>query len=237
MTKSELDKHFSPFDLLRLENYANNMLDYHVIVDLMPRIAELYFRGKLEGVKLQTVQKAVMIAIGCQRRLLEDVAKDVGLGDGQVLAMFVKLVRKVSSYLRSITEEGVASTIPAVEAPEESGPIDGKAISKALEEELVQAGADEAEERGEREEEREAKRALIDSLPLERYQIGGEGMEWEEAEKAVGKGLKSGGTVAVKTGKGAEKKRKAGEALGEAQRELAGDGGKKSKKGEKKGKR
>lgn len=234
MTKDVLDQHFSPFDLKRLEGYANNMLDYHVIVDLMPRIAELYFRGKLEGVKLQAVQRAVLIAIGCQRRLLEDVASDVGLGDGQVLAMFVKVVRKVASYLSNIAEEGVASTIPTAEEVDEQKPIDGKAISKALEDELVQAGAEEAEER----EEREAKRALIDSLPLERYQIGeGADMGWEEAEKAVGKGLKSGGTVAVKTGKGAEKKRKAGEALEEAQRELTGDSGKKSKKGDKKGKR
>lgn len=234
MTKRDLDQHFSPFDLKRLEGYANNMLDYHVIVDLMPRIAELYFRGKLEGVKLQAVQKAVLIAIGCQRRLLEDVASDVGLGDGQVLAMFVKVVRKVASYLSRIAEESVASTLPAVEEVDEQKPIDGEAVSKALAEELVEAGAEEAEER----EEREAKRALIDSLPLDRYQIrDGADMGWEEAEKAVGKGLKSGATVAVKTGKGAEKKRKAGEALGEAQRELNGDSGKKSKKGEKKGKR
>ena len=41
------------------------MLDYHVILDLVPRIAALYFSGPLRAhVKLSGVQAALLLAIG-----------------------------------------------------------------------------------------------------------------------------------------------------------------------------
>jgi len=45
VTKSDLDHDFSPYDLKRLDSYAKNMLDYHVIVDLVPTIAMHVFLG------------------------------------------------------------------------------------------------------------------------------------------------------------------------------------------------
>jgi len=45
VTKSDLDHDFSPYDLKRLHSYAQNMLDYHVIVDLVPTIAMHVFLG------------------------------------------------------------------------------------------------------------------------------------------------------------------------------------------------
>lgn len=64
----------SPFDSKRLESYANNMLDYHVILDLMPIVAGLYFLRRLgEDVKLTAVQSAILLAVGLQRKSVEDV--------------------------------------------------------------------------------------------------------------------------------------------------------------------
>jgi len=52
----------SPFDLKRLESYANNMLDYHVVLDLLPVVASLYFEGRLGGdVKLSAVQASILL--------------------------------------------------------------------------------------------------------------------------------------------------------------------------------
>jgi N-acetyltransferase 10 len=65
---------FSPFDLKRLESYANNALDYHVILDLMPVVAGLYFQTRLGGeVKLTAIQSAILLAVGLQRKSVEDV--------------------------------------------------------------------------------------------------------------------------------------------------------------------
>ena len=69
----------TPFDLKRLESYANNMLDYHVILDLMPTVANLYFQKKLgsqdgEGpMRLTAVQSSILLALGLQRKSLEDL--------------------------------------------------------------------------------------------------------------------------------------------------------------------
>lgn len=70
----ELSILFTPFDLKRLESYANNMLDYHVILDLMPTVAGLYFQKRLgEEVRLTAVQSAILLAVGLQRKSVEEV--------------------------------------------------------------------------------------------------------------------------------------------------------------------
>lgn len=71
---SELSILLTPFDLKRLESYANNMLDYHVILDLLPTIASLYFQRRLgDDVRLSAVQSSILLALGLQRKSIEEV--------------------------------------------------------------------------------------------------------------------------------------------------------------------
>lgn len=71
---SELSFLLTPFDVKRLESYANNMLDYHVILDLLPTIASLFFEKRLgEEVHLSAVQSSILLALGLQRKSFEDV--------------------------------------------------------------------------------------------------------------------------------------------------------------------
>lgn len=66
----------TPFDLKRLEAYGNNILDYHVILDLMPVIANLFFQRRLDGkeaIHLSAVQSAILLGMGLQRKNVEDV--------------------------------------------------------------------------------------------------------------------------------------------------------------------
>ena len=64
----------TPFDLKRMESYANNMLDYHVILDLLPTAANLYFEKRLGSeVRLSAVQSSILLAIGLQRKTIEEV--------------------------------------------------------------------------------------------------------------------------------------------------------------------
>ena len=79
LTKSDLDPLFSPFDLKRLDKYADQMVDYHLILDLLPSIATLYFTRRLEpGVNLSRVQQSILLGIGLQRKSLEDLEKELG---------------------------------------------------------------------------------------------------------------------------------------------------------------
>ena len=71
---AELSILLTPFDLKRLESYANNMLDYHVVLDLLPIIASLFFEKRLgDEVRLSAVQSSILLALGLQRKTVEEV--------------------------------------------------------------------------------------------------------------------------------------------------------------------
>ncbi len=184
LSVGELESAFSPFDLARLDSYANNMLDYHVILDLLPQIALFYFTGRLKpAVSLSGVQQAILLAIGLQRKVLEDVEQELGVPASQLLAMFVKVVRKVSSHFRTLKEGAVAKNMPALDAGGRSDVRDdadaigrdgraGKSNSATQRfEPLSQSLSDELAEGGQEVDRqmKEKQRALIDALPLDRY--------------------------------------------------------------------
>ncbi|KAF1975777.1 DUF699-domain-containing protein [Bimuria novae-zelandiae CBS 107.79] len=244
ITKAELDGLLSAYDLKRLDSYANNMLDYHVILDMLPTIAQLYFTGRLKGqVKLSGVQTAILLAIGLQRKDFSDVEKELGLNNSQLLAMFVKVMRKVATSFRSIVEGAVEETMPQAMEVETNGLDDDaeggaaqrfQPLEKNLDEELREGGNEVLNE------ERERAKALIDALPLGKYEIGAGATDWTDAERQVRDAAKKGSqvstTVSVKTGKA--NKRKAGEAVDEAYKEAEKfkEGGKKKKSKPSKGK-
>ncbi|KAJ9245938.1 hypothetical protein DTO027B5_7221 [Paecilomyces variotii] len=212
LTKAELDGHFSPFDLKRLDSYANNLLDYHVILDMVPTIAEFYFSGRLGGkVNLSGVQQSILLAIGLQRKNIDDIEKELSLPSSQILAMFVKIIRKVSMHFRSLVEGAVAETLPAENVAGErdaNGAHDDEVVDDRfrpldmdLNEELREGGQEIDKEL------KEKQRALIDALPLDQYEIDNGAAAWENAEKQIRAGGAS--TVSIKSSK--TQKRKAGE--------------------------
>lgn len=172
LKKSDLDAAFSPFDLKRLDSYANNLLDYHVILDLIPTIATWYFSGRLSGnVSLSGIQQSILLAIGLQRKSVDELEKELNLASSQLLAMFLKIVRKMSTHFRSLQEKAVADTLPADKVPTtEAGPdahdevVDErfKPLETKLEDELREGGEEINAEM------REKQRALIDALPLDK---------------------------------------------------------------------
>jgi tRNA(Met) C34 N-acetyltransferase TmcA len=65
---------FTPFDIKRLRSYAQNLLDYHVILDLLPTVAILYFEKRLgEEVRLSAIQRSLLLGMGLQRKSVEVV--------------------------------------------------------------------------------------------------------------------------------------------------------------------
>ncbi|KAJ8695895.1 N-acetyltransferase 10 [Pleurotus ostreatus] len=113
LTSTELSFLLSPFDLKRLESYANNMLDYHVILDLLPTVASLYFEKRLGSeVKLSAIQSSILIALGSQRKSVEDVETELQLPVSQILALFAKIVRKASNKLIDIQKAAISADFP-----------------------------------------------------------------------------------------------------------------------------
>lgn len=49
LSKAKLESLISVFDLKRLESYSKNLVDFHLIMDLLPTIAKIYFQVLPEG--------------------------------------------------------------------------------------------------------------------------------------------------------------------------------------------
>ncbi|KAH7156203.1 GNAT acetyltransferase 2-domain-containing protein [Dactylonectria macrodidyma] len=240
LTKVELDRLLSPFDLKRLESYANNMLDYHVILDLMPIIASLYFTGRLKSdIKLTGVQQCILLAIGLQHKDLDAVSQELSLPSSQLLAMFIKILRKVTSHFATLVSAAVDAELPKPEllgvtrenadGAHDDEIVDDRFIPLAttLEDELDEGG-DEALKVL-----KQKQRELIDSLPLDQYEIEGNAPSWEEAEKQVLNATKQGKANPVVSVKSTKAKRKVGQTAAEVYEEEFGDKRKKNKKSRK----
>lgn len=174
LTKIDLDALLSPFDLKRLESYANNMLDYHVILDLIPTLAILYFTGRLNPhIKLTGVQAAILLSVGLQRKDLSDVERELALPSSQLLAMFIKIMRKMSAHFSSLVSGAIEAAMPArenigVSREDASGAHDDELVDDRfvpletnLEDELEEGGDEVMRAM------REKQRELIDALPLD----------------------------------------------------------------------
>jgi N-acetyltransferase 10 len=173
--KTDLDGLLTPFDHKRLESYANGLLDYHVVLDLMPTIAQLYFSGRLgSNTKLSGVQQQILLAIGMQRKEIGSVAEEHSLqSSSQLLAIFIKAMRKITSHLGSLVTGAMEAEMPdankvGVSRENAAGMHDDEVVDNQyaplemrLEDELEE-GADEAMT-----ELRAKQRELIDSLPLD----------------------------------------------------------------------
>jgi N-acetyltransferase 10 len=105
--------HFSHHDLKRIELYARNMVDHHMIADTLSTLARLLFLGRLPDVRLSNLQVAVLIATGLQHRDIDSVSNELNLPANQVLAFFNKAIRKIASTLRNLLEKDTESLLPS----------------------------------------------------------------------------------------------------------------------------
>ena len=77
--------YISLFDLKRLESYSKNLVDFHLIMDLVPTLARLYFTRSNTtqstptavlpkgAVNLSYTQSAIILGLGLQHKSIEDL--------------------------------------------------------------------------------------------------------------------------------------------------------------------
>ncbi|KAF5839809.1 GNAT acetyltransferase 2-domain-containing protein [Dunaliella salina] len=105
---------FTPYDIKRLQAYANNLVDYHLVLDLLPPLTGAYFAGLLPS-SLSYAQAAILLKLGLQRRDISELETELSLPTNQVLALFSKSMRKLYGHLRSVKEAAVERTLPKVQ--------------------------------------------------------------------------------------------------------------------------
>ncbi|EGD74543.1 hypothetical protein PTSG_05907 [Salpingoeca rosetta] len=137
LTVDELMTHFTPHDLKRLQAYVNQMADFHIILDLVPRAARLFFTQKLP-VRISPAQQAILLGLGLQHKTIEDLEKGMGLGSAQLLGLFRRAVEQINKAFRRLREKHIEAQLPKTRLE-----FAGEAVEENLEEQLEEAGREE----------------------------------------------------------------------------------------------
>lgn len=157
--------------------YAQNLVDYHLVIDMVPEIARLYFTNKLgEEFNLSLVQSAILLGVGLQKKTVEELEKDLQLPPNQLLAMFNKVIKKFIALLEEIQVNQIDKMLfkPDLDKTIENEKM--QPLKQNLEAELKEA-ADKIKEK-----EQEHKKQLLDE-DLKQYEIKGTEKDWTDALK------------------------------------------------------
>ena len=225
MPADQLQLLISPYDLKRLELYGSNMADYHLIMDLMPNLAKIYFLYEVENLNkpnLGALQQAILVGIGLQCKTVDTLSSELDLPSSQLLGLLNTMLRKLSTNLRASQEAAIAKSISSNAKKAGKSPS-MKPLASSMNDELEEA----AEELKQKQQEELDKLKL--NMDFSQYKIKGDDDQWNSALKGSGgKPLKSLGMLSVKTG---EKR------LADQIAEAGQNGGEESRKKKKKAKK
>ncbi|KAL5152610.1 RNA cytidine acetyltransferase 1 [Glycine soja] len=106
-------EYLSPHDMKRLKAYVSNFADFnlHLILDLVPILARLYFEEKLP-VKLSYVQASVLLCIGLQNHNILYIEGQMKLERQQLLSEFRRIMKLFYNYLNGLASKEIESTLP-----------------------------------------------------------------------------------------------------------------------------
>lgn len=104
-----MEQHITIFDLKRLESYARNLVDFHLIMDLVPTLAKLFFLIlPANTITLSYVQAATLAGMGLQFKTIDELTGDLGLQANQLLPLFNKAIRKFAKLIKEVFEYDIA---------------------------------------------------------------------------------------------------------------------------------
>lgn len=73
-----------------LQAYSNNLVDHHIILDLLPSLAQAYFSQHVP-VNLSYLQAAILLSLGLQQNDISTLEAAIQLPANQALALFNKV--------------------------------------------------------------------------------------------------------------------------------------------------
>uniref|UniRef100_A0A8D8YTA8 RNA cytidine acetyltransferase n=1 Tax=Cacopsylla melanoneura TaxID=428564 RepID=A0A8D8YTA8_9HEMI len=111
LSRSELHAHLTSYDIKRLEMYCNNLTDYHLIVDLLPTIARLYFLNKFADMHLSPLQCAIIIGLGLQYKTVDTLTTELDIQAQQLLGLFNRTMRRILGVLSGVMEKSIEHSL------------------------------------------------------------------------------------------------------------------------------
>ncbi|XP_069479483.1 RNA cytidine acetyltransferase [Ambystoma mexicanum] len=174
ISRPELESLFIPYDLKRLEMYSRNMVDYHLIMDLIPVVSRMFFLQQLGEMTLSPAQSALLVGIGLQHKTMDQLEKEIELPVSQLMGLFNRILRKVVQLFNRILEKSVEEQMVATKE------IVMEPTLKSLNDDLEEA-AKEFQDKHNQEIEK------LKGMDLSQYIIRGEDEEWNDVLKKAGK--------------------------------------------------
>ncbi|XP_022238453.1 RNA cytidine acetyltransferase-like [Limulus polyphemus] len=178
LTRQELETFMNVYDLKRLELYSQNLVDYHLIMDLLPIVSKLYFLEKLGDVHLSPAQSAILLALGLQYKSVDTIAQELDLPTTQILGLFNRAVRRISQFLSSIMEKSVEETLLS------SKDIVLNPVTQSIDQELEEAAKEICAKQ-------EQEKRKLKHVNFSQYSIKGSEHEWQKALQSSSKTLVS----------------------------------------------
>ncbi|KAK9163956.1 hypothetical protein Syun_004858 [Stephania yunnanensis] len=190
---TSLNEILSPYDMKRLEAYCNNLVDFHMILDLVPVLAQQYFQEKI-SVTMSYAQASVLLCMGLQNQNVTYIEGAMKLERQQILSLFIKTMRKFQKYLHNVASKEIESTLPRLREPVLMELIRCVgAYSVSLEHDLNEA-AKEVKEKMKAE-----TAGLLDPELLQQYAIADREADFENALQNGAVKISSSGLVSVKS--------------------------------------
>ena len=106
----DLKNYFSDYDLERINLYALGVVDYHLIVDLLPQVVKMLFTDMISIKGLSVQQRAILVAIGLQHKTVDElatislVAKLPPMPASQILGHFKRAIIKINEELKRLSK-------------------------------------------------------------------------------------------------------------------------------------
>ena len=186
LTATEIRFFLTNDDLSRLASYAHNLVDYHMIMDLVPQLSRLYFKRRFGDVTLSSLQEAILIGEGLQHKTVDELVKEFEkIDSSQLLALFNRSVRKMQKYLEEVLNSEEEKEERAAKKFEEMVVEKMKPVGETLNQDLKKG------EKAVEETMKNSQKALLEGIDLNEYKIEGTDKEWENALKKGTKGLVS----------------------------------------------
>ncbi|XP_076252459.1 RNA cytidine acetyltransferase l(1)G0020 isoform X1 [Rhynchophorus ferrugineus] len=183
LSRQEMEMLITKYDIKRLEMYSKNLVDYHLIMDLLPTLARLFFLNQMGEVQMSAVQSAIMLGLGLQHKTVDSLSAELDLPSSQVLGLFNRMMRRCEHYLNSILEKDIEKSLQ----PQKD--INLTPVAKSMNDELEEAA---------RELQKKQKKELekLKKENLDQFVIKGSEEEWSKV--LTGKNKKS--IISVKSG-------------------------------------
>jgi N-acetyltransferase 10 len=102
----------SLYDLRRLRSYSRGEVDYHLITDLIPVVADLIFNGKFSvSGSLAFLAKRILVGMGCQRKTLDELYEEdkERISIPQILGILKPSLDKISQQIEKKLEINIKS--------------------------------------------------------------------------------------------------------------------------------